>query len=329
MPMVPPKTWQPPDKQDVYPNVISTFMKLGLWRWKPTNWKPPKSWRNIPRKAYDPFGCVWEYAENDVTKGHPGGDQPMKSYDELDSWKFPDPYDPSQYKFFGRAGKLFPRKYKVALIDSLLFARVQYLRGFTQSLIDFARHPKEITRLINKLKDYFIGTIEMWHKWGAQAVFGQDDMGAQNELFMSPRMYKKFLAPAYKEIATRAHELDMKFILHSCGHVNKLLPIWIDCGIDAVEFDAPRMTGIDFLSEYAGKICFHLVPDIQKVYPFATQGELEQEIKIMIEKIGAKGGLVIRDYPNAVKVLEVPPANNKALPHLVKKWGSYPLSWVN
>ena len=38
----------------------------------------------------------------------------------------------------------------------------------------------------------------------------------------------------------------MKFILHSCGHVNDLIPQWIEIGMDAVQFDSPHMTGIDF-----------------------------------------------------------------------------------
>ena len=323
MPMVPPKTWQPPDAEGVFPNVVSLLMKARLWKWKPQNWTPPKNWTSLARKAVDPFGCIWEYAENDTTKGHPGGGQPMENYAQLDDWQFPDPYDMTQYRFFGRVGRLFRRKYKVALLDSLLFARVQYLRGFNRSLIDFSRNKEGISRLITKLKEYFLGAIEMWHKFGADAVYGQDDMGAQNELFMSPRMYKQFLAPAYKELAQRAHELDMKFIFHSCGCVKELLPVWVDCGIDALQFDAPRMTGLDEISWFSDKMCFHLVPDIQKVYPFATPTELEQEVKDMIQQVGKDGGLIIRDYMAQTKVLHVPPINAKLLPTFVKKWGTY------
>ena len=90
------------------------------------------------------------------------------------------------------------------------------------------------------------------------------------------------------------------------------------------EFDAPHMTGLDYLSEYAGKIAFMLVPDIQKVYPFVSPEELEQEVKLMIDKIGRKGGLIVRDYPNAHKVLQVPVSNVKYLPDAVRKWGKIP-----
>jgi hypothetical protein len=328
MPMLPSKSWQPPDEPNVYPKVVPEFIKARLWKWKPKSWVPPSNWHSLPRKELDPFGCVWEYAENDATKGHPGAGEPMNNFALLDSWRFPDPYDASQYRFFSRVGRLFWRKYKVALLDSLIYARVQYLRGFTPSLTDMRKNATPLKQLIAKLKDYYLGAIEMWHKFGADAVYGQDDMGAQNEPFMSPRMYKEFYAPAYKELAQRAHELGMKFILHSCGHVNDLIPIWIDCGIDALQFDSPRMTGLDFDAQFAGKIVFHMVPDIQQVYPFASIAELESEIKQMIQKCGQAGGLVIRDYMRAVKVLNVPQTNYEALPKLVAKWGSYPLSWT-
>jgi len=251
----------------------------------------------------------------------------MKSLDEVEEWQFPDPYDKSMYKLPAKAGKLFFWKYKVGLLDSLIYARVQYLRGFDKSLMDMARGAKGIKKLINKIKNYLLGAIDMWAEYGVDAVYGQDDMGAQNELFMSPRMYKKYLAPAYKELAERVHQHGLKFILHSCGHVNKLIPIWVDCGIDALQFDSPRMTGLEYDQKFCGKISFHLVPDIQKVYPFASPDKFEREIKRMIKMMGKKGGLVIRDYLSAQKVLNVPEENYKALPKLVKKYGKYPLDF--
>lgn len=321
--LVPPKLWQPTDQWGVYPNVYSLIMRAKLWKWKPTTWIPPKKWRHISRKAEDPFGCVWEYADNDVTKGHPGTTQPMKSYSELDGWKFPNPYDKSQYKFSGRIAKFFPHKYKIGLLDSLLFARVQYLRGFNQSLIDLSRNKDDMIRLIDKLTTYYLGAIEMWAKYGADAVMGMDDMGAQDELFMSPRMYKQFFAPAYKKLCDRAHELGLKFFLHSCGHVNKLIPIWIECGIDLLQFDSPHMTGLEYNSQFVGKIAFMLTPDIQKVYPFASLDEFEDEIKIMIKMFGQNGGLILKDY-DAPKALNIPTENTKNFPKIVKKWGKYP-----
>ena len=49
---------------------------------------------------------------------------------------------------------------------------------------------------------------------------------------------------------------------------------------------------------------------------------------MMIRMIGKDGGLVIRDYFGARKVLHVPNENYKALPKIVKKWGNYPLDWI-
>jgi hypothetical protein len=322
VPLVPAKNWQPPDQPGVYPQVYPEMLSLGLWKWVPKTWSPPKNWRSLPRSAVDEFGVIWDYAANDTSKGHPMG-QPLTSWDQLANWRFPDPYDPSHYRFFSKIAKFFPRKYKVGLLDSFLFARVQYLRGFSQSLIDLRRNKSEIKLLLEKLKAYYIGTIEMFHKRGMDAVYTQDDMGAQTELFMSPKMYSDNIVPVFEEIVKATHDFGMKIILHSCGHVNELLPIWYKIGVDALQFDAPRMTGIEFLAEYTGKFCFYLVPDIQKVYPFVTPDELEGEIRLMIEKIGIKGGLGIRDYPKAVKVLNVPPANFARLPNAVKKWGKY------
>jgi uroporphyrinogen decarboxylase len=322
VPLLPARTWQPHDSRDIYPQVYSPIMNAGLWKWTPKSWAPPKNWRNLPRTAVDEFGVRWEYAANDPSKGHPMG-SPLHDWDQLAGWKFPDPYDPSHYRVFTKIAKLFPRKYKVGLLDSFLFARVQYLRGFSQSLIDLRRNKSQIKALLEMLNAYYLGTIEMFHNHGMDAVYAQDDMGAQNELFMSPKLYREHLMPVFAEILKVTHEYGMKFILHSCGHVNELLPTWYEMELDALQFDAPRMTGIDFLASYKGKFCFHLVPDIQQVYPFTDPHGLEMEVKDMIEKIGDTGGLVIRDYMKAHSVLKVPIQNVQYLPRAVRKWGIY------
>lgn len=325
--LLPSKQWQPEDRDGVYPNVHSAIMKARLWRWKPQNWSPPKNWQEIPRQAVDEFGCLWDYTNDDVTKGHPIGG-PLKEWDMLDDWVFPDPYDPSRYRLGGIITRLFFRKYIVGTLDSFLFARLQYLRGFTKSLVDLRRNKEEVHALMKKLRDYYIGTVEMWAKKGCDAIITMDDMGAQHELFVNPKLYKEFIAEPFREIVKVTHELGMKFILHSCGHVNELMPIWAEIGVDALQFDSPRMTGLEYDAQFSDKFCFLMVPDIQKVYPFATVAELEEEVKMMIRMIGKDGGLVIRDYFGARKVLHVPNENYKALPKIVKKWGNYPLDWI-
>jgi hypothetical protein len=220
VPLVPAKIWQPADRLGNYPQVYSEMMTIGLWKWHPRTWTPPPHWRTQPRIAVDEFGCMWEYAAHDPSKGHPVG-QPLASWDQLAQWSFPDPYDPSHYRFIPSVARLFPRKYKVGLLDSFLFARVQYLRGFSTSLIDLRRRKTEVTALLSRLKDYYVGTIDMFHQRGMDAVFTQDDMGAQNELFMSPALYREMIAPVFREIVRVTHEFGMKFILHSCGCVKE------------------------------------------------------------------------------------------------------------
>lgn len=327
IPLVPSRSWQPPDQLGVYPQVHPSMLRNGLWRWSPHTWKPPKNWMSKSRQAVDEFGCHWEYSANDPSKGHPSS-QPLGSWDQLDTWTFPNPYDKTRYSFFTKMAQLFPQKYKVGLLDSFLFARVQYLRGFTTALIDLRRNRPEIKLLFEKLKIYYLGTIEMFHRYGMDAVFTQDDMGAQSELFMSPSLYQNHVVPFFQEIVNVTHDYGMKFILHSCGKVNDLIPIWQKIGVDALQFDSPHMNGLDFLKQFGGKICFYLVPDIQTIYPFVSPMGIEAEVKQMIAIIGSRGGLVIRDYPEAIKVLRVPPLNVRALASSVKKWGKYPIAWI-
>jgi hypothetical protein len=116
VPLVPSRSWQPPDQPGVYPQVHLSMLRNGLWRWVPQTWTPPKNWMVNPRQAVDEFGCRWEYTANDPSKGHPIG-QPLALWDQLSTWKFPDPYDTTRYHFFIKIAQLYPQKYKVCLLD--------------------------------------------------------------------------------------------------------------------------------------------------------------------------------------------------------------------
>ncbi|MBD3185696.1 hypothetical protein GF325_02615 [Candidatus Bathyarchaeota archaeon] len=317
-----PSSWQPPE--DIYPNVPLPFIKLKIYKWKP-RWDVPRKWQELRRVAMDEWGCYWNYTGNDPTKGHPGKPA-FDTWDDLESWNPPDGSDPARYQFFGKASRLFPRKYKVAMLDSFLFSRCQYLRGFTQILIDFHRHANKVHELIARIVPFYIDAIDAWMKYGPDAVFCMDDMGTQTGLFMSPSLYDKFFKEPFRQIVDHAREKGLKFVLHSCGKVNELVDTWLDIGVDAFQFDGPHQTGIEEMAKYAGKVCFWDVPDIQRVYPIAAPGEIEREVKFMIDHLATEhGGLILRDYLGARSVLNVPKENIKAYRRAVKKHGKYPL----
>ena len=68
------------------------------------------------------------------------------------------------------------------------------------------------------------------------AVVMTDDYGSQNGPQISPRMFSELVSPHLTRICGRIHEVspNTKVVLHSCGSVYRLVPQFIESGVDAL-----------------------------------------------------------------------------------------------
>ena len=91
-----------------------------------------------------------------------------------------------------------------------------------------------------------------------------------------------------------------------------------------MEFDSPGMTGLETMQQFAGKMCYLCVVNIQTVYPHGTKSDVIKEVLAMIDAVGAQdGGFIAVDYEGAASVLHVPLENIKTFKWAVKKYGHY------
>ena len=323
---LPLKNWQPREK-NIYPHFISDIIrKLRLYRWKRPDWAP-KDWYLREREEIDQWGCYWNRNENDLTMGHPGRPA-IETWDQMETWKGPDTANPESYAFFKLLSKPFFRKYKMAIIHDVMYImnRVSMLRGFTNLLIDHHRNPKQVHQLIEKVTDIFMSNVEMLvTKYKPDGIWACDDLGTQQAPFFSPALFRKFYFDPYKRIIDYLHDHDCAFHLHSCGNIGDLIPTLIDIGVDALEFDSPRLSGFERLRDFRGKLPFWACVNIQTVYPNGTPEEVEQEVIEMIQTFSTQeGGFLAYFYPDT-RVINVPKENIKAFYKALKKWGQYPL----
>jgi uroporphyrinogen decarboxylase len=299
------------------------------YKWQAKNWKGevPKNWRAwklAPHKEIDEWGVIWEEV-GDGTMGWPV-EGPLKHWDDIDKIVLPDGSDPARYSMIRKINKLLPRKskYRLGLIDNFLFERTHFLRGWDNYMRDLVKSQNQIKSLIKHIFPYYEAMITQLHDMGAQAVFTTDDWGSQEDVFISPRTFDSVFMDAYKKIINLCHDLGMAFILHSCGNIGKFIPKFIECGVDALELDSPRMTGLETLAKYSGKIAYLVTVDIQTVYPNGSPADVRKEVKSMIDILADyDGGMIAIGYAGAHDVLKVPKANIKMFPKVIKSCGQY------
>jgi len=295
----------------------------------------PKDWwyvdDNVQLLTIDEWGIIWSSGgiDRDFTMGHPYIGPFQESWDDFENYQFPDPLDESRYRFWNPLMKLIGKdKYLIGHLGlSFLHNLPSWLRGFTNIMVDFIKNPNKVHELIKVVTDYFYMLILTLKETcpTLDCIMTCDDLGTQKSPFLSPVMFKKFFYQPYKKLIDLIHDLNMDFILHSCGQLKELLPTFYDLGIDVLEFDSPNMTGVENFKEYAEqqKMAFWLSPNIQSTFFQGTPEELEEEIKYYVKEVGNNyGGLAFYEYLDH-RVLNVPKENVKALHRATKKWGKY------
>jgi uroporphyrinogen decarboxylase len=345
----PPKSWQPlthpPHVQGGVNSISKWFYRTFVYNWKKKFRKKaeyPKKWWKVPHMSMDEWGILWKSSgseSDDITRGHPSHGPLQESWENLDAFKIPDISNPKRYrivkswfwKFLGR------NRYCIGeLVPNGFFNLCSQLRGFSNFLVDLSRNRNNVVELIEKLVPYYKDLIGNYKKYYPKldAIICADDLGTQKSPFISPQLFKKYFKEPYKEIIKFTHDLNLDFILHSCGQILELIPDLIEIGVDVFEFDSPHMTGVENFKIYAKeqKVAFWLSSNIQSTYVNGTPKDVMEEIKYYIKEIANnKGGLAIYEYMSN-RALGTPKENIIAQRESTERWGNYKnckIDWVN
>ncbi len=336
MPMLPSKRWRPgwePHERGFFPfHYDDMWVKLGLWRWKKPEWaKSPqyKDWLRLPRQEIDEFGIIWQREGENRSMGHPGRPSlpDWDGFDEYFARYSPDAADRTRYSDFLRIAKLVGRKrYRLALLGFQgPFTNAHAIRGFTSFLVDHRRSPELVSRLLARMTEFYVTSARSWVKYGGKphGFLLVDDLGDQGRPFMSPDMFADFYEPVYRPIIDTAHELGCEIHLHSCGKIDLLMPLLIEWGFDALEFDSPHTIGFDDLEPFRGEVMMWGGVDIQRVYATGTPAECEREVWRMMRNMGTPdGGYGAYFYPQPYHI-GAPKENIRAFGRGLKKYGDY------
>lgn len=252
---------------------------------------------------YDEWGCLWE---SDDASGSDMGQVtniPIEEWEDMDNYVFPDPKAEGRFEGLDEALAEAEKKGLYVQLNSpqCIFERMHFLRGFENTLMDCLVEPEEIGVMAEKLADYQIGIIEEAYRVGKGRIHcydTTDDWGTQNNLMISPDIFREIFKPQYKRIFDKAHECGMDIRFHTDGKINDILEDLIELGVDIINIHQPRLVGIDEVSEIAqGRICFEAAIDIQATLPTGDRALIEQEAKELVEKWATpQGGLIGVEY---------------------------------
>jgi uroporphyrinogen decarboxylase len=157
--------------------------------------------------------------------------------------------------------------------------------------------------------------IDAFGSW-IQLVSLSDDMGNQNGPMCSPDYIEAFCMPYYKRFCDFVHaNSDIKVLLHSCGSVSALIPMFIEAGIDAlnpVQISAENMEPDALKTEFGDRICFWGGGcNTQQALGTGTPDAVAANVRGLVESFKPGGGFVFNQVHNIMG--NVPPENVVAM----------------
>jgi len=186
-----------------------------------------------------------------------------------------------------------------------------------------------IEYFLNKLEEKYLEEIERYlnrvGKYIDIIVLG-DDYGSQENLQISLEMFRQLFKPHLKALCDFIEKRSDAYIfLHSCGAVSKLIPDFIDAGIqilNPVQTSAKGMSP-EFLKREFGKdiVFWGGGCDTQRILPFGTLEEVENDVKKRIDIFAPKGGFVFAAIHNIQQ--EVSPEKCLKLFDTARDYGKY------
>lgn len=205
---------------------------------------------------------------------------------------FPDPLDPRFFANIEPEIEKKPDMFRLFQIGFSLYERAWTLRGVENLLMDFMMYPDFVHELFTKIADYNIAQMKKAMEYDIDAIYFGDDWGQQQGLIFGYDTWKEFVYPQLKRMYGFARDNGKYVMIHSCGDVDELFPDLIECGLNSFNPFQPEVMDIySILPEYRGRLAFHGGLSMQKILPFGTVEDVENESKRLLE-LGKDGGYI-------------------------------------
>jgi uroporphyrinogen decarboxylase len=176
----------------------------------------------------------------------------------------------------------------------------QYLRGFEDWFMDFARDRRLLGALFDAVLDVSMAiNRELLEEVGAEVdvVMGSDDLGLQGGLMISPQAYRELIKPRHQRYFQLMHELSpAKVFFHTCGSVADILGDLVEIGVEVlhpVQVSAAGMAPARLKEHWGEKLAFWGAIDTQHVLPYGSVKDVKAEVERRIEEFGQGGGYVL------------------------------------
>jgi uroporphyrinogen decarboxylase len=165
---------------------------------------------------------------------------------EVEAFDWPDPGEWDVSGMLAQAQEW--RDYPLLAGGCEVFYLYCRLRGMERALEDLISEPAIADCILG-----YIGAIDLaltkriLDCVGSEVLFSYvaEDLGTQNSLLMSPRMFRRFVKPHMVRMIDLVHSYGLKVFHHDDGAIRTMIPELLDMGIDLLNPVQWRCAGMD------------------------------------------------------------------------------------
>ena len=274
----------------------------------------------------DSWGSVWLSDINGI-EGQVI-EHPLDDWSKLESYVVPDPLETAdrgpamweQHRERIRRAKENGELTSGGVPHGFLFMRLTYLRGFESTMIDIATEDPHLPELIEKIVQHNERLVGAWLEMRPDVIVFGEDLGTQKASVLSPKDFRRWIAPGYRRLIGPCRDAGCQVYLHSDGFIMELVDDLIETGITLLN-PQDLCNGIDNIAAgIKGRVCISLDIDRQSVVPFGSRQDIHDLVEEEVMKLGSpQGGLemIAGIYP------PTPPENVDALCEAMTKFRTY------
>jgi uroporphyrinogen decarboxylase len=173
------------------------------------------------------------------------------------------------------------------------FERMQYIRGTEALYMDIAYGADEVLRLRDMVHEFNLRNLKMLCETDVDGISFMDDWGSQQNLLISPKLWRELFKPLYADYCRIIHEAGKYSFMHSDGHISQIYPDLIEIGVDALNSQLFCMDIEELGRLYKGQITFWGEIDRQHVLPFGTLDEVRAAVgRVRAALDDGRGGVI-------------------------------------
>ncbi len=252
---------------------------------------------------------------------HPLGNAASVRDVERFDWPAPDEWDVSGLRSQAEEW----RDYPLLAGGSEMFYLYCRLRGMERALEDLISEPAIADCVLEHIGAFDLAlTKRILDEVGGDVLLSYvaEDLGTQDSLLMSPRLFRRFLRPHMVRMIELVHSYGARAFHHDDGAMRPLLPELIEIGIDLLNPVQWRCRGMEregLARDFGGQLVFHGGVDNQHTLPFGSSDDVRREVWDNIRIFRDTKGYIVAPCHNLQA--NTPTENVMALYEAVREYG--------